>query len=178
MGVDLFFTQVFEHNFFHADMHPGNIFVTDEQKYAVVDFGIMGTLNQNDLHFLALSFQAFFNRDYKGVVKAHFDANWISEDIEPIEFENSIRSVCEPVFSKPLKDISFGRILLDLFKEFKKLNIDVKPQLFLLDKTLLNIESLGKSLYPELDLWTTAKPFFNNLIKKKSSSKYMFKKSF
>ena len=168
-GTEIFFTQVFQHNFFHADMHPGNIFVSyenpDDPKYCAVDFGIMGSLSESDQKYLALNFQAFFQRDYKKVAELHVDSGWVGEDTRISELENSIRSVCEPIFEKPLKDISFGNVLLQLFSVARLYDMQVQPQLVLLQKTLLNIEGLGRDLYPDLDLWVTAKPFFEKWAK-------------
>jgi ubiquinone biosynthesis protein len=157
-GVEIFFTQVFRDSFFHADMHPGNIFVSDEGQYIAVDFGIMGTLNPSDQRYLAENFLAFFNRDYRRVAQLHLDSGWVSPDTRIDEFESAIRTVCEPIFDKPLKEISFGQFLLRLFQTARRFNMEVQPQLVLLQKTLLNIEGLGRQLYPELDLWKTAKP--------------------
>jgi len=163
MGVEIFFTQVFSHNFFHADMHPGNIFVDTEDpkrpKYIAVDFGIMGTLSQTDKRYLAENFLAFFQRDYYKVAKLHVESGWVPSSTRVDEFESAIRSVCEPIFEKPLKEISFGQLLLRLFQTARRFNMEVQPQLVLLQKTLLNIEGLGRQLYPDLDLWKTAKPF-------------------
>ena len=168
-GTEIFFTQVFQHNFFHADMHPGNIFVSyenpEDPKYCAVDFGIMGSLSESDQKYLALNFQAFFQRDYKKVAELHVDSGWVGEDTRISELENSIRSVCEPIFEKPLKDISFGNVLLQLFSVARLYDMQVQPQLVLLQKTLLNIEGLGRDLYPDLDLWVTAKPFFEKWAK-------------
>ncbi|MEJ2142237.1 MAG: ubiquinone biosynthesis regulatory protein kinase UbiB [Gammaproteobacteria bacterium] len=158
-GVEIFFTQVFKHSFFHADMHPGNIFVADNGQYLAVDFGIMGTLNPSDQRYLAENFLAFFNRDYRRVAQLHVDSGWVGEDTRIDEFEAAIRTVCEPIFDKPLKEISFGHLLLRLFQTARRFNMEVQPQLILLQKTLLNIEGLGRQLYPDLDLWKTAKPF-------------------
>ncbi len=158
-GVEIFFTQAFRDGFFHADMHPGNIFVSTEGQYRAVDFGIMGTLSERDQHYLAENFLAFFNRDYRAVAEAHVRAGWVDSNIRLEEFEAAIRAVCEPIFAKPLKDISFGRLLLRLFQTARRFNMEVQPQLVLLQKTLFNIEGLGRQLYPELDLWETAKPF-------------------
>jgi ubiquinone biosynthesis protein len=158
-GVEIFFTQAFRDGFFHADMHPGNIFVAPDGQYRAVDFGIMGTLSERDQHYLAENFLAFFNRDYRAVAEAHVRAGWVDSDIRLDEFEAAIRAVCEPIFSKPLKDISFGRLLLRLFQTARRFNMEVQPQLVLLQKTLFNIEGLGRQLYPELDLWETAKPY-------------------
>ncbi len=170
-GVVIFFTQVFEHNFFHADMHPGNIFVGKGEQYIGVDFGIMGTLSEEDQYYLAQNFLAFFNQDYKRVAEVHLESGWVPEGTSILEFENAIRSVCEPIFQKPLSEISFGLVLLSLFKEARRFNISIQPQLLLLDKTLLNIEGLGRTLYPDLDLWATAKPFLEKLVKDKYSLK-------
>ena len=175
-GVVIFFTQVFEHNFFHADMHPGNIFVGKDGQYVGVDFGIMGTLSDTDQYYLAQNFLAFFNQDYKRVAQVHLDSGWVPEGTNVLEFENAIRSVCEPIFQKPLSEISFGQVLLSLFKEARRFNISIQPQLLLLDKTLLNIEGLGRTLYPDLDLWATAKPFLERLVKDKYSLKGSVKK--
>jgi len=158
-GVEIFFTQVFRDSFFHADMHPGNIFVSPEGKYIAVDFGIMGSLNSSDQRYLAENFLAFFNRDYRRVAQLHIDSGWVSKDTRIEEFEAAIRTVCEPIFDKPLKEISFGQLLLRLFQVARRFNMEVQPQLVLLQKTLLNIEGLGRQLYPDLDLWKTAKPF-------------------
>lgn len=158
-GVEIFFTQVFRHNFFHADMHPGNIFVSPEGQYIAVDFGIMGTLSAADQNYLAENFLAFFNRDYRRVAELHVQSEWVPADTRVDEFESAIRAVCEPIFERPLKDISFGRLLLNLFQTARRFDARVQPQLVLLQKTLLNIEGLGRQLYPDLDLWRTAKPF-------------------
>jgi len=158
-GVEIFFTQVFRDNFFHADMHPGNIFVDLPAKYIAVDFGIVGTLSLSDQHYLAENFLAFFNRDYRKVAEMHVESGWVAESTRIEEFESAIRSVCEPIFEKPLKDISFGQLLLRLFQTARRFDMHVQPQLVLLQKTLLNIEGLGRQLYPDLDLWQTAKPF-------------------
>lgn len=158
-GVEIFFTQVFRDSFFHADMHPGNIFVTHDGKYIAIDFGIMGTLSPEDQRYLAENFLAFFRRDYYRVAELHVESGWVPEDTRVNEFESAIRTVCEPIFERPLKDISFGHVLLRLFQTARRFNMEVQPQLVLLQKTLLNIEGLGRQLYPELDLWQTAKPF-------------------
>lgn len=158
-GVEIFFTQAFRDGFFHADMHPGNIFVSREGQYRAVDFGIMGTLSDADKHLLARILLGFFNRDYRAIARAHVQAGWVPADIRVDQFEAAIRAVCEPVFAKPLKDISFGRLLLRLFHTARRFDISLQPQLTLLQKTLFNIEGLGRRLYPELDLWITAKPF-------------------
>ncbi|QDX82111.1 ubiquinone biosynthesis regulatory protein kinase UbiB [Denitratisoma sp. DHT3] len=162
-GVEIFFTQVFRDGFFHADMHPGNVFVATEGvhkgKYIALDFGIVGTLTATDQHYLAQNFLAFFRRDYKRVAEVHVESGWVPPDTRIDEFEAAIRAVCEPIFDRPLKDISFGRVLLRLFQASRRFNVVIQPQLVLLQKTLLNIEGLGRQLDPDLDLWQTAKPF-------------------
>ncbi|MCU7878346.1 MAG: ubiquinone biosynthesis regulatory protein kinase UbiB [Candidatus Thiodiazotropha sp. (ex Lucinoma borealis)] len=158
-GVEIFFTQVFKHNFFHADMHPGNIFVEPDGRYVAVDFGIMGTLTEEDKRYLAENLLAFFNRDYKRVAQLHVQSGWVPKETRVEEFESAIRTVSEPIFEKPLSEISFGHFLLRLFQTARRFDMEVQPQLVLLQKTLLNIEGLGRQLYPQLDLWTTAKPF-------------------
>jgi ubiquinone biosynthesis protein len=163
-GVEIFFTQVFRHNFFHADMHPGNLFVGTDGRYMAVDFGIMGTLNPVDQRYLAENFLAFFNRDYRRVAELHVESLWVPHGTRVDEFESAIRTVCEPIFEKPLKEISFGNVLLRLFQTARRFNMEVQPQLVLLQKTLLNIEGLGRQLYPELDLWKTAKPFLERTL--------------
>ncbi len=174
-GVEIFFTQVFRHSFFHADMHPGNIFVADNGQYIAVDFGIMGTLNDTDQRYLAENFLAFFNRDYRRVAELHVTSGWVDKNTRIDEFESAIRAVCEPIFDKPLKDISFGHLLLNLFQTARRFNMEVQPQLILLQKTLLNIEGLGRQLYPDLDLWKTAKPFLEQWMKDKIGPKSFFK---
>lgn len=159
-GVEIFFTQVFRDGFFHADMHPGNILVrAGSGQYIALDFGIMGTLTEVDKQYLARNFLAFFQRDYKAVALAHLESGWVPADTRIDELEAAVRAVCEPVFDRPLKDISFGRVLLQLFQASRRFNVVIQPQLVLLQKTLLNIEGLGRQLDPELDLWKTAKPF-------------------
>ncbi|MEO8716906.1 MAG: ubiquinone biosynthesis regulatory protein kinase UbiB [Burkholderiales bacterium] len=158
-GVEIFFMQVFRDGFFHADMHPGNIFVSDAGKYVALDFGIMGTLSESDKNYLAQNFLAFFNRDYRRVAQAHLDAGWVPAGTRIDDFEGAIRAVCEPIFARPLKEIFFGKLLLRLFQTSRRFNVEIQPQLVLLQKTLLNIEGLGRELDPELDLWQTAKPF-------------------
>ncbi|HEX7251007.1 MAG TPA: ubiquinone biosynthesis regulatory protein kinase UbiB [Burkholderiales bacterium] len=162
-GVEIFFTQVFRDGFFHADMHPGNILVATEGeargRYVALDFGIMGTLTEQDKNYLAQNFLAFFNRDYRRVAQAHLDAGWVPPGTRLDEFEAAIRAVCEPVFARPLKEIYFGRLLLRLFQTSRRFNVEIQPQLVMLQKTLLNIEGLGRELDPELDLWRTAKPY-------------------
>lgn len=178
-GVEIFFTQVFKHNFFHADMHPGNIFVDlknpDNAQYIAVDFGIMGSLNTDDQRYLAENFLAFFKRDYQRVAQLHVDSGWVPADTRVDEFESAIRSVCEPIFEKPLKDISFGMVLLGLFQTAQRFNMEVQPQLVLLQKTLLNIEGLGRQLNPDLDLWKTAKPFLENWMDEQIGTKAMWR---
>ncbi len=166
-GVEIFFTQVFSYAFFHADMHPGNIFVQPERmadgrihgRYIALDFGIVGTLTEVDQRYLAINFLAFFQRDYKRVAEAHIESGWAPADTRVDELEGAIRAVCEPIFDRPLKEISFGKVLLRLFQTSRRFNVEIQPQLVLLQKTLLNIEGLGRMLDPELDLWQTAKPF-------------------
>jgi ubiquinone biosynthesis protein len=175
-GVEIFFTQVFRDNFFHADMHPGNIFVDLPAKYIAVDFGIVGSLSLSDQHYLAENFLAFFNRDYRKVAEMHVESGWISASTRIEEFESAIRSVCEPIFEKPIKDISFGQLLLRLFQTARRFDMHVQPQLVLLQKTLLNIEGLGRQLYPELDLWQTAKPFLEKWFHERMGPRAKFKK--
>ncbi|PLK49498.1 ubiquinone biosynthesis regulatory protein kinase UbiB [Uliginosibacterium sp. TH139] len=158
-GVEIFFTQVFRDGYFHADMHPGNILVAANGQYVALDFGIMGTLTDRDKAYLAQNFLAFFQRDYKRVAQAHIDAGWVPAHTRVDEFETAIRAVCEPIFDRPLKDISFGKTLLRLFQTARRFEMEVQPQLVMLQKTLLNIEGLGRQLDPDLDLWQTAKPF-------------------
>jgi ubiquinone biosynthesis protein len=162
-GVEVFFTQVYRHNYFHADMHPGNIFVStqnpDDPKYIAVDFGIMGSLSKEDQRYLAENFVAFFNRDYRRVAELHVDSGWVDADTRIDEFEAAIRAVCEPMFQRPLAEISFGQLLMRLFQTARMFNMEIQPQLLLLQKTFLHIEGLGRQLYPQLDLWDTAKPF-------------------
>jgi len=161
-GVEIFFTQVFRHNFFHADMHPGNIFVitTDPErpKYAAVDFGIVGTLSPEDQRYLAENFLAFFDRNYYRIAKLHLDSGWVPPDTRVDQLETAVRTVCEPIFNKPLAEISFAQVLMRLFRVAQRFDVEVQPQMILLHKTLFNIEGLGRQLYPELDLWKTAHP--------------------
>ena len=168
-GVEIFFTQVFRDGFFHADMHPGNIFVAIDEvhhgKYIALDFGIVGTLTDADKNYLAQNFLAFFQRDYKRVATAHIEAGWAPPDTRVDDFEAAIRAVCEPIFDRPLREISFGRVLLRLFQTSRRFNVEIQPQLVMLQKTLLNIEGLGRQLDPDLDLWTTAKPFLERWMK-------------
>ena len=164
-GVEIFFTQVFVHNFFHADMHPGNIFVSYENphdpRYLAVDFGIVGTLSPVDQRYLAENFVAFFNRDYRRVAELHLESGWVPPNTRVDEFESAIRTVCEPIFQRPLSEISLGNLLLRLFQTARRFNMEIQPQLVLLQKTLLNIEGLGRQLDPQLNLWETAKPFLD-----------------
>jgi len=161
-GVEVFFTQVFRDAYFHADMHPGNIFVATDGphhgKYIAVDFGIMGTLSERDQHYLAVNFLAFFRRDYHRVATAHLESGWVPPDTRMDELEAEIRVVLEPAFDRPLSEISLGRVLLQLFRASRRFNIEIQPQLVLLQKTLLNVEGLGRQLDPDLDLWATALP--------------------
>lgn len=161
-GVEIFFTQVFRHNFFHADMHPGNIFVLiddpEHPRYAAVDFGIVGTLSATDRRYLAENFLAFFDRDYHRIAKLHVDSGWVPEGTRVEELESAVRTVCEPIFQKPLSEISFAQVLMRLFRVAQRFDVEIQPQMILLHKTLFNIEGLGRELYPELDLWKTAQP--------------------
>jgi ubiquinone biosynthesis protein len=170
-GVAIFFTQVFRHNFFHADMHPGNIFVLAdnpaEPRYAAVDFGIVGTLDPSDQNYLAQNFLAVFDRDYRKVATLHVDSGWVPHDIRVAEMEAAIRTICEPIFDKPLKDISFGVVLLRLFEVLRRFDARIQPQLILLQKTLFNIEGLGRQLYPDLDIWKTASPILREWLREK-----------
>lgn len=170
-GVEIFFTQVFRDSFFHADMHPGNIFVDvsnpADPKYIAIDFGIVGTLAPDDQSYLARNLLAFFQRDYRQVAQLHIQSGWVPPDTRVNEFEAAIRTVCEPIFERPLKDISFGHFLLRLFQTARRFNMEVQPQLVLLQKTLLNVEGLGRQLYPELDLWSTAQPFLQTWMRKR-----------
>jgi ubiquinone biosynthesis protein len=165
-GVTIFFTQVLRHNFFHADMHPGNIFVQlddpEYPKYCAVDFGIMGTLTARDQHYLAENFLAFFERDWRRVAQLHVDSGWVPADTRVDELETAVRTVCEPIFNKPLSEISFGQVLMRLFEVARRFQMTVQPQLILLQKTLLQIEGLGRQLYPDLDLWKTAQPILRD----------------
>ncbi|MEE8306307.1 MAG: ubiquinone biosynthesis regulatory protein kinase UbiB [Gammaproteobacteria bacterium] len=171
-GVEIFFTQVFEHNFFHADMHSGNIFVDVEDpdwpRYVAVDFGIVGSLTSRDQRYLAENFLAFFNRDYRRVAQLHINSGWVPANTRVDELEAAVRAVCEPIFNKPLKDISFGIVLLRLFETARRFQMEVQPQLVLLQKTLLTIEGLGRQLYPELDLWQTAKPILETWMERRA----------
>lgn len=175
-GVEIFFAQVFRDNFFHADMHPGNIFASDDAKYLAVDFGIMGSVTLEDQRYLAENFLAFFQRDYLRVAQLHIESGWVPKETRVDEFESAIRAVCEPIFEKPLKEISYGHLLLRLFQTARRFDMEVQPQLVLLQKTLLNIEGLGRQLYPDLDLWQTAKPYLEEWYKNKVGPKATFNK--
>jgi ubiquinone biosynthesis protein len=172
-GVEIFFTQVFRHNFFHADMHPGNIFVQiddpENPRYAAVDFGIVGTLQPRDQHYIAENFLAFFDRDYARVAALHVESGWVPAGTRVDELESAVRTVCEPIFNKPLKEISFAQVLLRLFETARRFDMHVQPQLILLQKTLLNIEGLGRELYPDLDLWKTAQPILRSWMRERLS---------
>jgi ubiquinone biosynthesis protein len=178
-GVEIFFTQVFRHNFFHADMHPGNIFVLiDDPKnprYAAVDFGIVGSLDLRDQQYLAENFLAVFERDYRRVAALHVESGWVPPGTRIDEMESAVRTVCEPILGKPIKDISFGLILLRLFEISRRFNMPVQPQLILLQKTLLNIEGLGRDLYPELDIWQTATPILRDWMRERTSLRSVLK---
>ncbi|WNC68327.1 ubiquinone biosynthesis regulatory protein kinase UbiB [Thalassotalea nanhaiensis] len=177
-GVEVFFTQVFRDSFFHADMHPGNVFVNatnpDDPTWIAIDCGIVGTLNKEDKRYLAENFVAFFNRDYRKVAQLHVDSGWVPVNTSVDEFEFAIRTVCEPIFEKPLSEISFGQVLVNLFNTARRFNMEVQPQLVLLQKTLLYIEGLGRQLYPQLDLWKTAKPFLEDWVKEQMAPKTLF----
>ena len=179
-GVEIFFTQVFRDCFFHADMHPGNIFVSPlhpkNPQYICIDFGIIGTLDDNDKRYLAENLYAFFNRDYRRVAELHVESGWVAHTTRVADFESAIRTVCEPIFEKPLKDISFAQVVLRLFQVAQRFQMEVQPQLVLLQKTLLAIEGLGRQLYPELDLWATAKPFLEKWLKQQMGPAVALKK--
>jgi ubiquinone biosynthesis protein len=179
-GVEIFFTQVFRDNFFHADMHPGNIFVQvddpENPRYAAVDFGIVGTLQPRDQHYLAENFMAFFDRDYARVAALHLESGWVPRGTRVDELESAIRTVCEPIFNKPLKEISFAQVLLRLFETARRFDMPVQPQLILLQKTLFNIEGLGRQLYPELDLWQTAQPYLRKWMRGRMSPRAVLRK--
>ena len=176
-GVEIFFTQVFRHNFFHADMHPGNIFVIvtdpDRPKYAAVDFGIVGTLSPEDQKYLAGNFLAFFDRDYHRIAKLHIDSGWVPEGTRIDQLEMAVRTVCEPIFNKPLSEISFAQVLMRLFRVAQRFNVEIQPQMILLHKTLFNIEGLGRELYPQLDLWKTAHPVLKQWMNEQVGAKAM-----
>lgn len=178
-GLEIFFTQVFRDCFFHADMHPGNIFVATQNpqnpQYICIDFGIIGTLNDNDKRYLADNLLAFFNRDYKKIASLHIESGWVSKQTRLDEFESAIRTVCEPIFEKPLKDISFALVILKLFQVARRFEMEVQPQLVLLQKTLLAVEGLGRQIYPELNLWNTAKPYLEKWIRDQIGIKSLFR---
>ncbi len=179
-AVEIFYTQLFQHNFFHADMHPGNIFVSSEHlkdpSFIAVDFGIVGSLTEEDQRYLGENMLAFFRSDYRRVAQLHVDSGWVPAHTKVGEFESAIRAVCEPIFEKPLSEISFGAVLLQLFQTARRFEMEVQPQLVLLQKTLLNIEGLGRDLYPDLDLWATAKPFLEDWVKEKRGPKALLNK--
>ena len=179
-GVEIFFTQVFRHNFFHADMHPGNIFVLVDDpanpRYAAVDFGIVGTLDPRDQNYLAQNFLAVFDRDYRRVATLHVESGWVPADCRVDEMESAIRTICEPIFEKPLKDISFGVVLLRLFEVLRRFDARIQPQLILLQKTLFNIEGLGRQLYPELDIWKTASPILREWMEERRHPRHVLKR--
>ena len=178
-GVEIFFTQVFHHNFFHADMHPGNIFVLAEDparpRYAAIDFGIVGTLDLRDQRYLAENFLAVFDRDYRRVAELHVESGWVPAGARVDEMESAIRTICEPIFDKPLMQISFGTVLLRLFEALRRFNGQIQPQLILLQKTLLNVEGLGRQLYPELDIWKTAGPILRNWMRQRMSPRTLLR---
>ena len=178
-GVRVFFTQVFRHNFFHADMHPGNIFVLIDDparpRYAAVDFGIVGSLDVRDQQYLAENFLAVFDRDYRRVAQLHLDSGWVPPGTRLEEMESAVRTVCEPILDRPLKDISFGRILLRLFEISRRFNMQIQPQLLLLQKTLLNVEGLGRDLYPDLDVWNTATPILREWMRERSGARALLR---
>jgi ubiquinone biosynthesis protein len=172
-GVEIFFTQAFRHNFFHADMHPGNIFVLlddpQQPRYAAVDFGIVGTLDPRDQHYLAENFLAFFERDYRRIAQLHIDSGWIPAHVRVDELESAVRTVCEPIANKPLREISFGQVLISLFEAAQRFDAQMQPQLMLIQKTLLQIEGVGRQLYPDLDLWKTAQPLLRQWVSERWS---------
>ena len=178
-GVRIFFTQVFRHNFFHADMHPGNIFVLAADprnpRYAAIDFGIMGTLDPSDQHYLAENFLAVFDRDYRRVALLHVESGWVPANTRVDEMESAVRTVLEPIFNRPLKDVSFGNILVRLFEISRRFNMEIQPQLILLQKTLLNVEGLGRDLYPELDIWQTASPILREWMRERLGIRQVLK---
>ena len=178
-GVEIFFTQVFRHNFFHADMHPGNIFVLhndpERPRYAAVDFGIVGTLSPEDQRYLAENFLAFFDRDYYRIAKLHLDSGWVPPGTRVDQLESAVRTVCEPIFNKPLAEISFAQVLMRLFRVAQRFNVEIQPQMILLHKTLFNIEGLGRQLYPQLDLWETAHPVLRQWMDEQVGGRAMLK---
>lgn len=178
-GVEIFFTQVFRHNFFHADMHPGNIFVLhndpEKPKYAAVDFGIVGSLSPEDQRYLAENFLAFFDRDYLRIAKLHLDSGWVPPGTRVDQLEAAVRTVCEPIFNKPLAEISFAQVLMRLFRVAQRFDVEIQPQMILLHKTLFNIEGLGRQLYPQLDLWETAHPVLRRWMDEQIGGRAMLK---
>ncbi|HEY5807795.1 MAG TPA: ubiquinone biosynthesis regulatory protein kinase UbiB [Povalibacter sp.] len=180
-GVEIFFTQAFRHNFFHADMHPGNIFVMlddpEHPRYAAVDFGIVGTLDPRDQHYLAENFIAFFDRDYRRIAQLHIDSGWIPSHVRVDELESAVRTVCEPIANKPLREISFGQVLISLFEAAQRFDAQMQPQLMLIQKTLLQIEGVGRQLYPDLDLWETAQPLLRQWMHERYSVKSMLRQA-
>ena len=179
-GVEIFFTQVFRDSFFHADMHPGNIFVDAsdpaDPTYIAVDCAIIGSLSDSDQYYLARNLLAIFHRDYHEVARLHVECGWVAPDTRLQDFESAMRAVCEPIFEKPISEISFGQLLIYLFRTARRFDMKVQPQLVLLQKTLLNIEGLGRQLYPELNLWDTAQPFLENWVEERYSPQSMFKR--
>src|SRR5512138_1791110 len=180
-GVEIFFTQAFRHNFFHADMHPGNIFVLlddpEHPRYAAVDFGIVGTLDPRDQHYLAENFLAFFERDYRRIAQLHIDSGWIPPHVRVDELESAVRTVCEPIANKPLREISFGQVLISLFEAAQRFDAQMQPQLMLIQKTLLQIEGVGRQLYPDLDLWKTAQPLLQQWAKERWAPRHLIKQA-
>jgi len=180
-GVEIFFTQAFRHNFFHADMHPGNIFVMlddpEHPRYAAVDFGIVGTLDPRDQHYLAENFLAFFDHDYRRIAQLHIDSGWIPAHVRVDELESAVRTVCEPIANKPLREISFGQVLISLFEAAQRFDAQMQPQLMLIQKTLLQIEGVGRQLYPDLDLWETAQPLLRQWMQERYSLKSMIRQT-
>jgi ubiquinone biosynthesis protein len=180
-GVEIFFTQAFRHNFFHADMHPGNIFVMlddpEHPRYAAVDFGIVGTLDPRDQHYLAENFLAFFEHDYRRIAQLHIDSGWIPSHVRVDELESAVRTVCEPIANKPLREISFGQVLISLFEAAQRFDAQMQPQLMLIQKTLLQIEGVGRQLYPDLDLWQTAQPLLRQWMHERYSVKSMIRQT-
>lgn len=176
-GVEIFFTQVFRDNFFHADMHPGNIFVEPSGRYISVDFGIVGTLTKEDQRYLAENLLAFFRRDYRRVAELHLESGWVPLGTRVEEFESAIRTVCEPIFEKPIAEISFGNFLVNLFQTARRFDMEIQPQLVLLEKTLIHIEGLGRQLYPQLDLWTTAKPYMERWMREQIGAKRLVERT-
>jgi ubiquinone biosynthesis protein len=178
-GVRIFFTQVFRHNFFHADMHPGNIFVLADDPsnplYAAIDFGIMGTLDLRDQYYLASNFLAVLDRDYRRVATLHVESGWVPQDTRVDEMEAAVRTVCEPIFGKPISQISYGQLLLRLFEIARRFDMQIQPQLILLQKTLLNVEGLGRELYPDLDVWVTAGPILRQWMRERTGPRAIIK---